>query len=393
MVIDSTPGTAPARRDRPPQRPTLLWYGGFPLGFHNPESERKASEFAARGYEVVYSTGVGLRDPRPRSAAKVLEIARHRWRGAPTPTATTMTSTGFVVLPPRRAPIIRQVNRRLMVAQLQRAVPRLADGVAWVRYPSPELVDALAMIRPRVVVYECLDAMEHTPGTAGAWQARFLDAERRLASMADALIVPSEALGSRFDTWRSKVHVVGHGVELSGWRPAPRARVAGFVGTLDYRLDLDVIEAVAALSGWTVRLVGPVSEGLDVDRLRGIAGVSLHPPVAYAEVADLLASFDVGLMPYVDSPFFRGMTPIKNIELLAVGRPAVARRSPALEEFSNLVTFADSPEEFAASVERVSDEDNETLARRRLAVAALHSSDVQIDRLVGIADGLLGREG
>lgn len=375
--------------------PSLLWYGGFPIGFHNPESERKALAFASHGYRVTYTEGVGLRDPRLRHARKVVEIVLARLgtrkRRSETTSDGVLTNTGFFVCPPRRLRALRHLNSSLLLAQLRRAVPDLQAGVAWVRYPSPELVDAIAVVRPRVIVYECLDAMDQTPGTTGVWRRDFLTAERRLADLADAVVVPSEGLGARFEDWRSKLHVIGHGVDVSPWRPPPGNHVTGFVGTLDYRLDLDVIERVAALPGWRVRLVGPVSEGFDVRRVQRMAAVSLEAPVPHEQVADLLASFDVGIMPYADGLMFRGMTPIKNLELLGVGRPAVSRRSPALLPFSEIIAFADTPGEFAASVERMAAEDDEQRARRRLEVAEQFTWPRQLHRLVGLVDDLLDR--
>lgn len=341
----------------------ILFYGGFPLGFHNPEAERKALAFQQAGYRVHYAPGVGVRDPGLASIGKAANLVGARLRSA-RPTfpgrelacATSLEHRHLLVVPPRRVSLVRKFNGRWLERQIRGFLSAPEAAVVWIRYASPELVDVLPRLRPAVVVYEVCDAMHHTPGLEQPpWDRIFEDAERALTRASAAVVVPHAALGERYRTWGAEVRVIPHGVDVLDTGPRPRpARdpvVVGFVGTLDRRLDPEIIRAVAqAEPGWRIRLIGPVTEGFDPAQLADLANVEVRAPIPHAELGRTLAGFDLGLMPYFDHPMYRGMSPLKNLELLAAGVPAVARTSPALMPFRDVIGLADTPDAFVAEL-------------------------------------------
>lgn len=371
----------------------ILFYSAWPRGFHNVEAERKAEAFAEAGHDVVYVAGVGTRNPRPSSLAKVVD--RLRRKVAP-PEAVPgrddrVRDGAILVLPPRQLGAVRTLNRRLVVRQLRTMIPDWSAATAWIRWPTPELVDALPVLAPRAVVYECVDAYHLTPGIDGRWLDRHERAERRLVELADTIVVPGEVLADRFRGRGRPVQVVPHGVELFPWSPRPEGRQVsiGFVGTLDYRLDTEVFRAVAAAHpDWSVRLIGPAPEGFDAGDYADLPNVTIEASVPHHDLPGVLAELDLGLLAYRDSPLVRAMTPVKSLELLAAGRPIVARRSPALERLGHVIAFADTPAEFVATIERVLASDSPALANARREVAATNTWRDRTDELVALVGGL-----
>ncbi len=260
------------------------------------------------------------------------------------------------------------------------------------------MVDALASLDPAVVVYECVDAYHHTPGITGRWADIQERAERELVALSDVVVVPGEALARRFRSWGGDVRVVSHGVDLFPWQ-GPRLRdgsqtVIGFVGTLDYRLDMAVLAYIARVRpDWRLRLIGPVQEGFDRGALRRFPNVSIELPVPHQRLGEVLAGFDAGLMAYADTPIYHYMTPLKTLELLAAGRPVVARPSPALAPFATLLYLATTPQDFVDELERSIREDSHDLARRRRTVAEENIWDRRMEELVGIVEELLDDDG
>jgi glycosyltransferase involved in cell wall biosynthesis len=381
----------------------LLLYGGFPLGFHNPESERKALAFQAAGYRVHYAAGVGIRDPRPSRLTKTLGYAGQRLRpsrlepvSGPAP---ALVARPLLVLPGRRIPVVGRVNRSWLRRQIRSFLPDTRDAVFWVRFPSPEFVDLLDELAPRVLIYECVDAMHLTPGIeVQPWSDIYERAERALVARCDAVVVPHAALGQRFASWGADVRTVPHGVEMGplGVRPrvADGPTVVGFVGTLDRRIDATVVRAIAeAEPNWRIRLIGPVAEGFDPGAFRDLFNVSIEAPIAHDSVASVLAEFDLGVMPYFDHPMYRGMSPLKNLELLAAGVPAVARPAPALEPFRDVIRMADSPAEFVSQLRAARAADNPGAARSRRARAEGRSWSVNHATLIALLDEFGGEGG
>jgi glycosyltransferase involved in cell wall biosynthesis len=358
----------------------LLFYGGFPLGYHNPVGERKALAFQTAGYRVHYTQGVGIRDPQFSRLTKVVAFARARAGRSRAPMSAYggagLMLRPLLVLPPRRVRVVRRFNDAWLERQMRRFLPDPAATVVWVRFPSPEFVDLLPRLNARIVVYECADAMHLTPGTEqGPWKAIFDRAERDLVARADAVVVHTPTLAERFEGWGASVRLVPHGVDLFPMSERPRRRgagpvVAGFVGTLDRRVDSEIIRAIAkAEPTWRIRLIGPVGVGFDRVSLRDLQNVSIEPAVPYQQLGEVLASFDLGLMPYFDHPMYRGMSPVKNLELLAAGVPAVARPTPALEPYRDVVRMATSPDEFVAQLREALANDSPVQAQRRRARA------------------------
>jgi len=384
-----------------PGKPGILFYGGFPIGYHNPEGEIKARAFAANGYHVVYASGVGIRDPRVATLGKAAAVVAARIgrgrlagdEGDVDAHAGELDIASPLVLPPRRA--LRRLNGPWLERQIRPRIDDWSEAVAWIRFPSPELVDVLGRLAPRAIVYECVDAHHLTSGITGPWATLFEDAERRLVERADVVIAPNEHLAGRFRGRGVPVQVVPHGVDLFDWHPRSAGAgppTLGFVGTLDFRLDTPLLRYLAeARPGWRMRLVGPLQPGFDRDDLADLPNVSVEPAVPYERLGETLASFDVGLMPYRDDSFFRHMSPVKNLELLAAGRPAVGRRNPALEPFAESLYFATTPKDFVAQVERSLAEDSPELARRRREVAEANTWESRLVELRALLTALRDR--
>ena len=119
--------------------------------------------------------------------------------------------------------------------------------------------------------------------------------------------------------------------------------------------------------------------------------MSVERPVPHERLGEVLAEFDAGIMPYSDHPACAYLTPVKNLELMAAGRPAVARPLPSLRSFADTLYFADTPAEFVAQLERALREDGPEKARRRRATADSNSWEERMAALRTIVETALDR--
>jgi teichuronic acid biosynthesis glycosyltransferase TuaH len=104
--------------------------------------------------------------------------------------------------------------------------------------------------------------------------------------------------------------------------PAPRLL---YVGSLESRVDADAIAtAAAALPDASFALVGPLLDPGHFEPLRELPNVHFIPPAPRGEVVALVAAADACLIPHVDSPLTRAMSPLKLFEYLAGGAPVAA---------------------------------------------------------------------
>ena len=138
----------------------------------------------------------------------------------------------------------------------------------------------------------------------------------RIAPAGPSLVLPN---GIEPDDWQG-----GAAPAPSWFESLPRPRVV-YMGTVDDRLDVDAILAVAdSLEEGTVVLIG-AREGTRVDpALTGHPRVSTHAPVPRDQVPAILRAADVGIVPHVRTPLTEGMSPLKLYEYLAAGLPVIA---------------------------------------------------------------------
>ena len=154
--------------------------------------------------------------------------------------------------------------------------------------------------------------------------------------------------------------VIANGLEPDEWTgdataPAFLSELPGpllvYAGSLDSRLDITWIEQVAReLPKATVLLVGPLVEPEHFRPLRALANVQIRGPLPREEIAGLLRSSDVGLIPHRRTPLTEAMSPLKLYEYLAGGLPVVASDFEPMREVSPRVVLVEEKADFGACV-------------------------------------------
>ena len=170
--------------------------------------------------------------------------------------------------------------------------------------------------------------------------ARHLRAqERRALARADVIAAVTPELAARWSALGASATVIPNGCwPDEGEVPQIPAEVAelpkpviGLVGYLGNRVDIEVLLAIAD-AGYSLLLVGAKDPHWEQRRFRELTS---RPHVRYVgsvpstEVRRYLSAFDVGLTPYRDTEFNRASFPLKTLEYLGAGVPAVSASLPA----------------------------------------------------------------
>jgi teichuronic acid biosynthesis glycosyltransferase TuaH len=192
------------------------------------------------------------------------------------------------------------------------------------------------------------------------------------------------------ETWRvrgGEVTLIPYGADVDAYvdvdcAPLPpdvdlQEPMVGFVGQINDRTDLCLLEAVADRNR-SLLLVGPKDPIFEPNRFATLVD---RPNVCWVggkpfnALPSYLRSMDVGIVPYRDSPFNRGSFPLKTLEYLAAGRAVVATDLPAIRWLAtDLVAVSSEPESFADHVDRgLGEAKSPTLISRRRAFASQHS--------------------
>ncbi|HEX8509534.1 MAG TPA: glycosyltransferase [Propionibacteriaceae bacterium] len=296
--------------------------------------------------------------------------------------------TGNPDLPEYQSPVAADYAD--LLADLLAAEGRPPAPDLWVY--TPMALDIAQHLEPGRLVYDIMDDL-----------SAFLDApvglqlkQRRLFAEADVVFTGGRSLHRVASMQRHHdIHLFPSGVETAHYAQARFARtqqkqtdtlVAGYVGVIDERLDLRLIEDLARLlPDWTIRMVGPVTK-IDAASVPKGDNLEYLGMKAYAELPEAMAGFDVALMPFALNEATRAISPTKTLEYLAAGLPVVSTRVPdVVADYGQLVHLADDAEAFADACRHVQREAPGELDRKSRRV--LHRQEW--DTIAGHMDSLL----
>lgn len=210
------------------------------------------------------------------------------------------------------------------------------DYVVW--FYTPMALPLLAELSPRAVVYDCMDEL-----------AAFKDAPRQLRQREQALMKSAQlvltggpslyeakktmhpnvlCLPSAVDAQHysprsaaSRIDLMLRAEQIQGRIPGPRL---GFFGVIDERLDIDLLAALADTEPhWQVVMVGPVVK-IDPARLPQRPNIHWLGQQPYQLLPQLVADWDVCLLPFALNESTRFISPTKTLEYMAAEKPVVS---------------------------------------------------------------------
>lgn len=241
---------------------------------------------------------------------------------------------------------------------------------------TPLALDAARSLNPGVLIYDVMDDLSSFSKAAPGLGL----AQRRLLAASDVVFTGGKSLHqSVVNEYRGEAHLFASGVDVAHYASSrqrraasgTRTRVAGYVGVIDERVDLDLLAGLAdALPDWTIRVVGPVAK-IEPESLPRRRNLDYCGMAAYRALPAIMAGFDVALMPFALNEATRSISPTKTLEYLAAGLPVVSTRIPdVVAEYSEVVRFAATASEFATACAQVIDDSREERDRRALSIQA-----------------------
>jgi len=179
---------------------------------------------------------------------------------------------------------------------------------------------------------------------------------RRALEGADVVFTGGRSLQRSVTGIRPDALCFPSGVEVEHYSSAVELRastnrarpVAGYIGVVDERLDLDLVRDLSAhLHDWDIQVVGPLAK-IDAADLPCAPNISYFGPRPYCDLPAIMAGFDVALMPFALNEATRSISPTKSLEYLAAGLPVVSTRVPdVVSELSHVVELEDHADGFA----------------------------------------------
>jgi len=152
-------------------------------------------------------------------------------------------------------------------------------------------------------------------------------AARRLASVADIVIVGNEWLAEVWGQWSSAVEVLPTAIDTDrhALSPMPSSPVIGWIGIGS---NLHYLKAIAPALTRVVERFPETVIAVCSDQKPDLPGLPVsHVPWSPEAEAPFLSSISIGVMPLADGLWERGKCAFKMLQYMSTGRPCVV--SPA----------------------------------------------------------------
>lgn len=142
--------------------------------------------------------------------------------------------------------------------------------------------------------------------------------------------------------------------------------IIGYFGSLTDDNDKGTIEYCATKRpNWSFILIGKVMG--DYSRIDKLKNVYFLGPRPYKFIPNYGQCFDVCIMNWIPHEWITYSFPIKTLEYLAMGKPVVSVRIAEVERFySDIISIADSKEEYLEKIEYELRNDSEEKKKRRI---------------------------
>lgn len=210
------------------------------------------------------------------------------------------------------------------------------DYLAWIC--TPMALPLLADLAPRAVVYDCMEELSARADAPKQMRQR----EKALLNMADLVLAAGPGLHEAKRRLHPRVMCLPNGVDaqhfapqrttanidamlgaehIQGRIPGPRL---GFFGAIDECVDLELIAALAdADPHWQLIMIGPVLP-VDSPALPQRSNIHWLGPQPYALLPQLVADWDVCLLPFALNEATRSFCPTNTLEYMAAEKPVVS---------------------------------------------------------------------
>lgn len=224
-------------------------------------------------------------------------------------------------------------------------------------YYTPMALGISDHFNPLLVVYDCMDelaAFRFAPPL-------MKDRENELFRKADLVFTGGYSLYEAKKHKHPDVHPFPSGIDAEHFsqariyaqepadqRAIPHPRI-GYFGVIDERMDLNLIESIAARKhDWHIVMIGPVTK-ISTDMLPKLPNIHYLGMKSYEELPAYISGWDIAMVPFAHNESTRFISPTKTPEYLAAGKPVIS--TPIIDVIrqygrNGLVNIAGTPEEF-----------------------------------------------
>jgi glycosyltransferase involved in cell wall biosynthesis len=348
--------------------------------------------FARQG-KILYINSIIMQKPKLTQSRKFMQKVIRKTKSIFM--GLRKSDAGFWVYSPFSLPVqhiawARPLNEMLLRLQICLAIRKIGMRHPAIWVACPTACNVALKMRKNKVIYQRTDRYEEYPNVD---IKTIVTDDRKLKTEADLTLFVNNSLYNEEADQCNKAIYLDHGVDFNMFasveqnpdKPSDIADISkpivGYFGELDdHKLDINFIEAVVdLLPKFSFVFVGKASPTLSP--LAEKKNIWLLGQKDYKQIPSYGKCFDVAIIPWRKNRWTEAANPIKLKEYLALGKPLVS--TPAfteLQEYLDVVYEANTPQEFADSIEKAFRENNakQIKARRKMVEKFSWDSKAQL---------------
>lgn len=206
----------------------------------------------------------------------------------------------------------------------------IREYVCW--YYTPMALDFTAGLRPKAIIYDCMDELSAFKGASEHLVTR----ERELFQIADLVFTGGHSLYEAKRHLHPAVHAFPSSIDRDHFMQARRSLADpldqeaiphprfGFFGVIDERFDSALLKEVASRRpDWQFVIVGPVVK-IHPDTLPRRPNIHYLGSKTYQQLPAYISRWDVALLLFAQNESTRFISPTKTPEYLAAGKPVLS---------------------------------------------------------------------
>lgn len=232
-------------------------------------------------------------------------------------------------LPAKFSAAARTATLRRLIDDLIEA-ESIREYLLW--YYTPMALEYTDHLCPSAIIYDCMDELSAFKGAPAALKVREADLLRRCS----VVLTGGRSLHEAKRHQHENMHLFPSSVDVAHFGKARRPVIQppdqaaiphprlGFFGVIDERLDVGLLDGVAAARpDWHFIMLGPVVK-IDSTSLPQRRNIHYLGSKEYEALPAYIATWDVALLPFAHNAATRFISPTKTPEYLAAGKPVVS---------------------------------------------------------------------
>jgi len=328
------------------------------------------TRFARNGNRVLFVENTGVRVPGIRDFGRIKSRIANWKKGVHgiRKLEDNLYIYSPLVLPFPYLRIARLINRRLVFSVLFKWLNSVgfSEPVVWTFLPTGLTIDLIKKLRPKVVIYYCIDSFK-----ASSKDARKIGhTEKVVARLADLVFATSRGLVRHCSQYNKKVYYFPFGVSVENFKRALTAGpkeipedmrnikrpICGYIGGIHKWIDLDLVRYIAEKNPHvSFVFCGPVQT--DISGLKDLANIIFLGQKETGMLPMYVRQFDVAIIPYRIAEYTNNVYPTKLNEYLSLGKGVVSTPLPEVAHFNKvnngIVKLAQDAEEFSKDIRAV----------------------------------------